>query len=259
PCFFLVHINILIKDVHDVTPCATHCGASAAPAAAAAAVAKNSRKILDITHTLREDLPIWLGEDGLGRITAPVLSMSRGDDANVSELKLDSVHTGTHVDAPGHYVQEFYEEGLDVALLDLNILVGPVLLVDAPRDTNLTAQVLGSLHIPPGVERIIFRTLNTDRRLMWKTAFDTSYVGLTTDGAEWIVTQTKIRFIGIDYLSIAAYINLVPAHQVLLKKKLILVEGLNLDDVDMGLYIMHCLPLKLMQAEGCPIRCILTT
>jgi kynurenine formamidase len=96
------------------------CGASAA----AAAVAKNSRKILDITHTLREDLPIWLGEDGLGRITAPVLSMSRGDDANVSELKLDSVHTGTHVDAPGHYVQEFYEEGLDVALLDLNILVG---------------------------------------------------------------------------------------------------------------------------------------
>jgi kynurenine formamidase len=50
--------------------------------------------------------------------------MSRGDDANVSELKLDSVHTGTHVDAPGHYVQEFYEEGLDVALLDLNILVG---------------------------------------------------------------------------------------------------------------------------------------
>ncbi len=101
------------------------CGASAAPAAAAAAaVAKNSRKILDITHTLREDLPIWLGEDGLGRITAPVLSMSRGDDANVSELKLDSVHTGTHVDAPGHYVQEFYEEGLDVALLDLNILVG---------------------------------------------------------------------------------------------------------------------------------------
>ncbi|CAK9867107.1 unnamed protein product [Sphagnum jensenii] len=186
------------------------CGASAA----AAAVAKNSRKILDITHTLREDLPIWLGEDGLGRITAP----------------------------------EFYEEGLDVALLDLNILVGPVLLVDAPRDTNLTAQVLASLHIPPGVERIIFRTLNTD-----------SYVGLTTDRAEWIVTQTKIRFIGIDYLPIAAYINLVSAHQVLLKKKLILVEGLNLDDVDMGLYITHCLPLKLMQAEGCPIPCILKT
>jgi len=73
------------------------CGASAA----AAAVAKNSRKILDVTHTLREDLPIWLGEDGLGRITAPVLSMSRGDHANLSELKLDSVHTGTHVDAPG--------------------------------------------------------------------------------------------------------------------------------------------------------------
>jgi len=75
------------------------CGATGG--GGAAAVAKNSRKILDITHTLREDLPIWLGEDGLERITAPVLSMSHGDDANVSELKLDSVHTGTHVDAPG--------------------------------------------------------------------------------------------------------------------------------------------------------------
>jgi kynurenine formamidase len=58
---------------------------------------------------------------------------------------------------------------------------------------------------------------------MWKTAFDSSYVGLTTDGTEWIVTQTKIRLIGIDYLSIVAYINLVPAHQVLLKKVLVSV------------------------------------
>ncbi len=82
------------------------CGASAA-----AAATKNSRKILDIIHTLREDLPIWLGEDGLGRIKAPVLSMSRGDDANVSELKLDSVHTGTHVHARDITCRSFMRKG----------------------------------------------------------------------------------------------------------------------------------------------------
>jgi len=85
----------------DVLLCHADLQQYGASAPAAAAVAKNSKKILDITHSLRGDLPIWLGEDGLERITAPVLSMSHGDDANVSELKLDSVHTGTHVDAPG--------------------------------------------------------------------------------------------------------------------------------------------------------------
>ncbi|KAG0610731.1 hypothetical protein M758_7G087200 [Ceratodon purpureus] len=216
-------------------------------------------RVIDITHAYREDVPSWESKNGLGKLTGLVQSMADGDDCNISGLKFDGVHSGTHVDAPGHYVQEHYEAGLDVASLSLDVLIGPVLLIDAPRDSNLTAQVLQDLHIPPGVERVIFRTLNSDRKLMWTQEWDSSYVGFTTDGAEWLVKNTNVKFVGIDYLSIAAYVDIVAAHRVLLGKKLVIVEGLNLDEVEMGLYTVHCLPLKLLQAEGCPIRCVLST
>ncbi|MCO5571106.1 hypothetical protein L7F22_024838 [Adiantum nelumboides] len=54
-----------------------------------------------------------------------------------------------------------------------------------------------ALHIPNGVERVLFRTLNTDRRLMWKRQFDSSYVGFTSEGAEWLRDNTKIKLVGV--------------------------------------------------------------
>ncbi|MCL7043262.1 hypothetical protein MKW94_024662 [Papaver nudicaule] len=145
-----------------------------------------------------------------------------------------------------------------------------------------------SLNIPNGVRRVLFRALNTDRyyivftlqvsycfiymivyvngnqfgfelkKLMWKSEFDTSYVGFMRDGAKWLVENTDIKLVGVDYLSVAAYDDLIPSHLVFLEgREIILVEGLKLDDVKAGLYNVHCLPLRLFGAEGSPIRCIL--
>lgn len=83
------------------------------------------RAVIDITHAYRADLPKWQSSHGLGsKLTGLVQSMADGDVCNVSELKLEEVHSGTHVDAPGHYVQEHYEAGLDVASLSLDVLIG---------------------------------------------------------------------------------------------------------------------------------------
>ena len=121
-----------------------------------------------------------------------------------------------------------------------------------------SAQVMKSLNIPRGVIRVLFRTLNTDRRLMFQKEWDSSYVGFTADGAKWLVENTDIKLVGIDYLSVASYDYLIPSHLVFLKdREIILVEGLKLDDVPAGLYSVHCLPLRLAGAEGSPIRCIL--
>ncbi|EMS49499.1 hypothetical protein TRIUR3_25139 [Triticum urartu] len=134
----------------------------------------------------------------------------------------------------------------------------PALLVDVPRDENITAKTMESLHIPKGVQRVLFRTLNTDRNLMWKKEFDTSYVGFMKDGAQWLVDNTDIKLVGIDYLSVAAFNDLIPSHLVLLENRdIILVEGLKLENVIPGIYSLHCLPLRLRGAEGSPIRCIL--
>ncbi|CAM6104798.1 unnamed protein product [Calypogeia fissa] len=215
------------------------------------------KKITDLTHEMRADLPSFGGENPLGEAVRLVVSMDDGFDYNLSELKV-IVHTGTHLDAPGHFIDEHYKAGLDVSSLDLNILVGAVLIVDTPRDSNITAEVLEKLGIPRGVERVLFRTSNTDKGLMWNPKFDSSYTGLSTDGAEWLVHQRpEIKLIGTDYLSVARFDNLKDGHRVLLWKKLVLVEGLNLDNVQVGLSNLYCLPMRLLMAEGCPCRYIL--
>ncbi|XP_078181667.1 cyclase-like protein 2 [Carex rostrata] len=216
-------------------------------------------RIIDITHAYRPDMPAFNStDDTIGMVVSLRDSMANGDLCNFSELKI-GIHTGTHVDAPGHVYQEYYEAGFDVDTLDLDVLNGPALLVDVPRDKNITAEVMESLHIPRGVRRVIFRTLNTDRKLMWKNKFDASYVGFMKDGAQWLVDNTDIKLVGVDYLSVAAFDDLIPAHLVFLKsREIILVEALKLDGVKPGIYYLNCLPLRLVGAEGSPIRCILT-
>ncbi|XP_043711902.1 cyclase-like protein 2 [Telopea speciosissima] len=214
-------------------------------------------KIFDITHTFKEDLPAFDSSEGVGQLLWLPFSIKNGSLANMSEMKLPA-HTGTHVDAPGHFFDHYFDAGFDIESLDLAVLNGPALLVDVPRDKNITADVMKSLNIPRGVRRVLFRTLNTDRRLMWQKEFDSSYAGFMKDGAKWLVENTDIKLVGIDYLSVATYDDLASAHYVFLEgREIILVEALKLDDIEPGIYSVHCLPLKLRGAEGSPIRCIL--
>ncbi|PNT57474.2 hypothetical protein POPTR_001G301700v4 [Populus trichocarpa] len=214
-------------------------------------------RIFDITHRYTANMPSFGSENGLGQFLQFPEKIKNGSMVNVSEMKMVT-HTGTHVDAPGHFYDHYFDAGFDVDTLDLEVLNGPGLLIDAPRGTNITAEVMKSLNIPKGVRRVLFRTDNTDRRLMFKNQFDTSFVGFTQDGAKWLVENTDIKLIGIDYLSVAAWSDLASAHLVLLEsREIIIVESLKLDDIQPGIYSIHCLPLRLLGAEASPIRCIL--
>uniref|UniRef100_A0A0E0E450 Cyclase family protein n=1 Tax=Oryza meridionalis TaxID=40149 RepID=A0A0E0E450_9ORYZ len=184
------------------------------------------RRILDITHAVRPELPVLGSGAGVGALVRLKKSMANGSRSNLSELRM-SVHTGTHVDAPGHMWQPHFDAGLDVDTLDLGLLNGPALLVDVPRHSNITvltklryaAEVMESLNIPRGVRRVLFRTMNTDKRLMWQKESDLSFVGFTEDGAQWLVGYTDIKLVGVDYLSVASYEHMIPAHVVFLKSK----------------------------------------
>ncbi|XP_026460713.1 cyclase-like protein 3 isoform X2 [Papaver somniferum] len=158
---------------------------------------KNGR-IIDITHEMRSDLPIFGSPEGVGQLLRLAVSMKNGSLYNISELKLIT-HTGTHVDAPGHFYDHYFDAGFDVNSLDLDLLNGPVLLVDVPRNMNITAEAMESLNIPRGVRRVLFRTLNTDKLLMYRNQFDTSFVGFTQDGAQWLKDHTDIKMELITY------------------------------------------------------------
>lgn len=208
-------------------------------------------KIIDISVPLQSNMPIWPGSIGI-HITR-IKSFEDGDMVNVSKLECD-VHIGTHIDAPSHFV----ENGATIEKLPLDILIGPVVVVNLPYVNIITASDLDNLGLPQGTKRLLFRTSNSE---LWRneiSEFQKDYVALSSDAARWIVDQ-EIHLIGVDYLSVQCYNDNPITHQILLKAGVIIVEGLNLIDVKQGTYQLICLPINLVGVEGAPARAVLLT
>jgi arylformamidase len=208
-----------------------------------------TQQIYDISVPISESLVVWPG-DAPVEITQPS-HLARGDVATVSRLCLGA-HAGTHVDAPAHFIPG----GSNVDSLDLDVLVGPAFVVEAINADALSASVLEALSLPQRIERLLFHTRNSERWARGEKEFSQEFVGLTEDGARWLVSR-GIKLVGMDYLSVAAFDEIVSTHQVLLEAGVILVESLNLSGIAAGMYQLVCLPLKLEGVEGAPARVIL--
>jgi arylformamidase len=206
-------------------------------------------KIIDITVPLTTDMPMWPGCKGI-RITS-TMSMDEGDSYNASRLDCD-LHTGTHVDAPRHFLQN----GSTVEQLPLDILIGPSYVAHLPNTDDVTPSNLADLNLPPDIERLLLRTRNSDLWAKKETEFKKDFVALTNEAAQWIVDK-KIRLIGVDYLSVQRYNDDARTHQILLGADTVALEGLNLYNVKSGIYELICLPLTLVGAEASPVRAIL--
>lgn len=206
-------------------------------------------RIIDITVPLRPGIPIWPGSSGIQ--LRRIKRLEKGDSSNVSQLSCD-VHTGTHVDAPKHFI----ENGLTVEQLPLDVMIGPCFVAYLPRVAEITAGRLANLDIPFGTKRLLLRTCNSKLWTAEKRGFKKDYVALTDGAARWVVKR-GISLIGVDYLSVQRYGDSPLTHQVLLEAGIIILEGLNLVDVEPGSYELICLPLKLVGAEGSPARVVL--
>jgi arylformamidase len=205
--------------------------------------------IYDVSLPISGTLVVWPGDPPV-HISQPQ-HLDKGDMATVSRLELGA-HTGTHVDAPLHFIRG----GSGVDSLDLNVLVGPALVVHALEVDELSAEVLEGLAIPPGTRRVLVRTRNSDRWARGERAFDESFVAISEDGARWLV-ERGLRLVGVDYLSVAPFGNVAPTHQTLLRAGIIPVEGLNLSEIAPGVYELFCLPIKIVGGDGAPARVIL--
>ena len=206
-------------------------------------------QILDISVPLQSEMPTWPGSAGL--ILTHTKRLAAGDLSNESRLDC-GVHTGTHVDAPWH----FLEEGPTVEQLPLEVLIGPAVVAFLPLIEAISASDLASLALPKGIKRLLLRTRNSELWAEAVTEFKKDYVALTADAARWVVNQ-GIRLIGVDYLSVQRYDDSPLTHQILLKAGVIVVEGLNLIHVESGSYELICLPLNLVGADGAPARAVL--
>ena len=180
-----------------------------------------------------------------------VQKMEEGAVCNVTRMNMGA-HTGTHLDATLHFIQD----GLGVEALDLQTLIGPALVVDAGSAQEITASLLDSFNIPPGTTRLLIKTTNSQRWVEGETAFYEGFVAVTAEGAQWLVDH-GIKLIGVDYLSVAVYKDLITPHQILLGASVIPVEGLNLSSITPGEYQLICLPILLQGSDGAPCRAVL--
>jgi arylformamidase len=206
--------------------------------------------IYDISLTISPNLPTWPGDPALE--LELIESMDKGAEANVTRLSA-AVHLGTHVDAPRH----FLKDGRTVESLPLDVLTGPCYVVQLPDGIEaITAEVLERTEITKDMKRVLFGTSNSHWWAKDETNFQTDFVAITEDGAEWLV-ERGIQLVGVDYLSVAPYEETAPTHTVLLKAGVIIVEGLNLSKIMRGFYDLYCLPLKIADSDGAPARAIL--
>jgi len=210
-----------------------------------------SKKYIDISVPVSPSLPCWPG--------SPAIQFERSLDLEKGDIATDttvhfSVHTGTHIDAPLHFLQG----GKSVDQITLETLIGPVYVAEVPAQVEvITVDVLKDLALPAGVQRLLLKTRNS---LLWSSGsdkFDPDFVALTAEAAQWLVDR-GVTVIGIDYLSIQRFTDGPETHQILLGANVVVIEGLDLSHVEPGNYELFCLPLKLEGVEGAPARVILS-
>ena len=204
-------------------------------------------KLIDVSVALDANLASYPGNTPFS--LEAVKRIANGDSSNVSSLHL-SAHAGTHVDAPRH----FFDNGIGVDALPLEMLFGRTRVIEVMSRKGIGADELSGADLSEEV-RVLIKTHNS--KLWGSPDFNKDYVGVTESGARHLVDH-GIKLVGVDYLSVEEFKKPgAPAHHVLLGSGTIVIEGLNLRDVEPGVYEMFCLPLRVVGADGAPARVVL--
>jgi arylformamidase len=202
---------------------------------------------IDVSVTLHSGMVHW--PDNPPVQIEREMSIDRGDAANVSKIAMGS-HTGTHMDAPIHFVPG--GEGID--MLPLDATMGEARVIASTDAVSIKRAELEPHNIQRG-ERILFKTRNSNR--VWNTdEFDEDFVYISADAAEYLA-ERGVRTVGVDYLSVGGYKqDGIETHYALLGAGIWIIEGLNLASVEPGNYELVCLPLKIAGGDGAPARAI---
>ena len=204
-------------------------------------------KLLDVTVPLDAALASYPGNTPYS--LEPIKRIAHGASCNVSTLHM-SAHSGTHVDAPRH----FFDDGPGAEGLPLEMLCGRARVIELTTRKAITADDLAQRDLSEDA-RVLIKTHNS--RLWGTPEFQRDFIGVAESGAKYLV-EHGIKVVGVDYLSVDAFkAPGDPAHHVLLGGGTIVIEGLNLRDIEPGVYELLCLPLLAVGSDGAPARVVL--
>ena len=202
---------------------------------------------LDVTVPVRDGMLRWPGD-------VPVEvnrreSIAAGDGANVSAISM-SAHTGTHMDAPVHFI----DGAAAMETLPLDAVIGPARLIEIEDPEVVSADELRR-HAPRAGERLLLKTPNSTRA-WWEEDFSEDFVYVEPDAAA-LLADAGVTLVGVDYLSVGGMESGAETHGHMLRAGVWIVEGLKLTAVEPGDYELICLPLQLVGADGAPARALL--
>lgn len=203
---------------------------------------------IDVSLPLRDGMVHWPGDTPFERRMN--MRIADGDLVNLSQIS-GSAHTGTHMDAPLHFIAN----ARSIDTMPLSATIGPARVINIEDPEAIQVSELEG-HKIARAERILFRTANSGRA--WKTdVFEEDYIYIHPAAAEYLAA-IGIQTVGVDYLSVGGFHKgNAETHRALLGAGIWVIEGLNLESVEPGEYELICLPLRLMGADGAPARAVL--
>jgi arylformamidase len=206
---------------------------------------------IDATATLAVGrTPVYEGDAPM--VFTFLKSMHAGDALTLSKFDLGA-HSGTHVDAPMHFVKD----GAPIDQVALAALLGPARVIGIADSVQQIDTTELNHHDWKTAERVLFRTRSTTGGWMDSARFHRDFAYITGDAAE-AMAAAGVKLVGVDYISAEQFGAAVPlAHRALLGKGIPIVEGLYLRDVPEGEYDLVVLPMKVAGHEGAPARAIM--
>ena len=200
------------------------------------------------------ETPTYPGDPGIE--VGAWASISRGDPANVTVLNFGA-HTGTHLDAPAHFI----EGAPGLTSLSLETLLGEARVVEISTDALAVEESHIRESVPEGSTRVLFKTRNSEFWTDPRGRFRDDFTYIKPAAARALVAL-GVRLVGFDYLSVEQFGSRdFETHLALLSGGVVILEGLDLRAVRAGTYELVCLPLKIAagSGDGAPARAILRT
>lgn len=192
--------------------------------------------IYDITQSLFE-CEVFPGDPAPAK--TEVLRMEKGDICNLTALSM-CAHNGTHIDAPFH----FYKDGKGVDEIQLEKFIGPAYV--ATHNGEVTGEMAADI-----LKRAAALNREAAKKILLK-----GKATVTLEAAK-VFAEAKVDLVGNESQTVGPEDAPMAVHLVLLKEEVVLLEGIRLEKVPDGVYLLNCAPLNLTGTDGAPCRAVL--
>lgn len=200
----------------------------------------------DISPIIKNDIAVFPGDTEFKRKIN--LDFKNNDNLLLSEIN-STLHLGAHTDAPNHY----HSEGIGIDKTDLSNYMGKCQVIEVSKRPSERIYPEDIKKYEILAKRILFKTNSFPDPYKWNNDFNS----LSPELIEYL-SDYNVKLVGIDTPSIDPYDSkLLETHNMIYKKNISVLEGIILEDVQIGIYYLISIPLKIKDADASPVRSIL--